>query len=346
MSSVLAAVPLVNLFVSPSYLVFFLIVATIYAIVSLGLNLQWGHTGLFNIGVAGFFAVGAYTFAILTTPPASGHLGGFSWPFIPALLAAVVATGLTALIVGIPTLRLRADYLAIATIGIAFSLQLVAMNFQAVTGGTQGIYDIPQPLAGVFHGNLAYNLFFLAVVVGVLALSYLALRALVHAPWGRVLRAIREDEGAAACLGKDAFRLRLQAFVIGAILMGVGGALYASFIKYISPADFPPVLTFQIWAMLIVGGSGDDRGAILGAYLVWYLWTYSGTLMQYVLPASLQVKSGAFQVIFIGLVLMLTLIFRPRGILGSRRRTAGIAQTPSPPSPVASRSRKRVGDAA
>lgn len=346
MSSVLAAIPVLNLFVSPSYLVFFLIVATIYAIASLGLNLQWGHTGLFNIGVAGFFAVGAYTFAILATPQASGHLGGFSWPFVPALLAATAATGLAALVVGIPTLRLRADYLAIATIGIAFSLQLVAMNLQALTGGTQGIYDIPQPLGGLFHGNQAYNLFFLAVVLGVLALSYFALRALVRAPWGRVLRAIREDEGAAACLGKDAFRLRLQAFVIGAILMGLAGALYASFIKYISPADFLPVLTFQIWAMLIVGGSGNDVGAILGAYVVWYLWTYSGTLMQTVLPASLQVKSGAFQVIFIGLVLMLTLIFRPRGILGSRRSVPRLAEPAPPRSASASSRQTRVRGAA
>lgn len=319
MSASLAAIPFVNLLVSPSYLVFFLIVASIYAIVSLGLNLQWGHTGLFNIGVSGFFAMGAYCFAILATPPASSHLGGFGWSFVPALIAAMLATGLAALGIGIPTLRLREDYLAIATIGIAFSIQLVAMNLQAVTGGTQGIYDIPQPLGGLVHGHFAANVLFLGVVLALLALTYLALQALVHSPWGRVLRAIREDELAAVALGKNAFLYRLQSFVIGAALMGLGGALYASFIKYISPADFLPVLTFQIWAMLIVGGSGNDRGAILGAYLVWYLWTYSGTLMQSVLPAAWQIKAGAFQVIFIGVVLTAALIYRPRGILGSRR---------------------------
>ncbi|OBS09322.1 branched-chain amino acid ABC transporter permease [Acidihalobacter prosperus] len=302
-----------------SYLVFFLILAAIYGIVSLGLNLQWGYTGLFNIGVAGFFAVGAYTYAILASSPTTNHLGGFDVPIPLSMIAAMIVTGIAALIIGFPTLRLRDDYLAIATIGIAFSIQLVAMNMQWLTGGTQGLYNIPQPLANTFESNFDYNLFFLAMVLIVLLVVYIALERMVHSPWGRVLMAIREDETAASSVGKNAFSYRLQSFVIGSMIMGLGGAFYACFIKYISPQDFQPVLTFQIWAMLIIGGSGNNRGAILGALLVWMLWSGSGTLVQSILPASLQVKGGAFQIILIGLVLMVTLIFKPKGIMGNRR---------------------------
>lgn len=305
-----------------SYLVFFLILASIYAIMALGLNLQWGYTGLFNIGIVGFFAVGAYTFAILATPDQGGHLGGFNWPFIPALLGALLMSGLVALVVGIPTLRLRDDYLAIATIGIAATIQLIANNMSWLTGGPQGIYNIPQPLADYFSTNLGYNIFFLGMTAVIVVLVYLGLERMVHSPWGRVLLAIREDETAAGSLGKNAFSYRLQSFVIGSMLMGLSGALYASFIKYISPTLFLPILTFQVWAMLIVGGSGSNLGAIVGAILVWALWTGSGTVVQSILPASLQVKGGAIQIILIGLVLMLSLLFRPRGLLGDRREVA------------------------
>lgn len=312
-----------------SYLVFFLIIASIFAIVCLGLNLQWGYTGLFNIGVAGFFAIGAYAYAILAGPHHAARLGSFGVPFLPALALAMVAAGLAALLVGFPTLRLRDDYLAIATIGIASSIQLVATNERWLTGGTQGARNIAQPLAGVFSSPLRYNLFFLAMIVVLLAVVYLALERMVNSPWGRVLMSIREDETAASSLGKNAFAYRLQSFVIGSMIIGLGGALYASFITFISPEDFLPVLTFQVWAMLIVGGSGNNRGAIIGAVLVWALWTGSGSLAQMVLPADLQVKGGAIQIVLIGLVLMVMLIFRPRGLFGSRKALIGHATTVS-----------------
>ncbi|MBW7925464.1 MAG: branched-chain amino acid ABC transporter permease [Burkholderiaceae bacterium] len=299
-----------------SYLVFFLAQASIFAVVCLGLNLQWGYTGLFNIGVAGFFLVGAYTFAILCGPEYLMHLGGFDLPFLVGLVGALVASGVVAFVVGIPTLRLREDYLAIVTIGIATTLQLVALNAQGLTGGSQGAASIPRPLPGLLDTVLGRNLLMLALVLVVMGLVYAGLEAMVRSPWGRVLKAIREDETAAASLGKNAFGYRLQAFVIGSSIMGLGGALYASFIGFVSPQDFQPILTFQIWTMLIVGGSGNNKGAVLGALVMWAVWTLSGSIAQQVLPASLQVKGGAAQVILIGLVLMVTLVFRPRGLIG------------------------------
>ncbi|CAE6889102.1 branched-chain amino acid ABC transporter permease [Paraburkholderia domus] len=299
-----------------SYLVFFLIQALIFAVVCLGLNLQWGYTGLFNIGVSGFFLVGAYAFAILCGPLYMNHLGGFGLPYAVGLAGAMCAAALTAFIVGIPTLRLHEDYLAIVTIGIGTILQLIALNTSSLTGGSQGTTSIPRLLPGLFPSAQGRNLLMLALMIVLVLVIYGALEAMVRSPWGRVLKAIREDEIAASSLGKNPFSFRLQSFVIGSAIMGLGGALYASFIGFISPEDFLPILTFQIWTMLIVGGSGNNKGAILGAVLMWAVWTLTGSAAQALLPVDLQVKGGAAQIILIGLVLMLTLIFRPRGLIG------------------------------
>ncbi|HVQ02496.1 MAG TPA: branched-chain amino acid ABC transporter permease, partial [Burkholderiaceae bacterium] len=247
-----------------SYGTFFLVFAVTFAVIVLGLNLQWGYTGLFNVGVAGFVAVGAYTSAILTTPDTPERFGGFGWPVALGWLAAMVTSGVAGLFVGALALRLRNDYLAITTFGIAVTIQLVAVNAQRLTGGPFGVQFIPKPLQGWLGSGIAWNLAYLGIAVAVLATAYLALERLVRSPWGRVLRAIREDEDAAASLGKRAFVFRLQSFVIGSMLMGLGGALLAHFVGYIAPEDFLPILTFQMWAMLIVGGAGNNRGAVLG----------------------------------------------------------------------------------
>ncbi len=309
-----------------SYLVFFLIQGLIFAVVCLGLNLQWGYTGLFNIGVSGFFLVGAYAFAILCGPAYATHLGGFGLPFVVGLAGAVGAAGLIAFVVGLPTLRLREDYLAIVTIGIGSILQLVALNTASLTGGSQGATSIPRLLPAMFQSVLGRNLLMLVLMIVVVLVIYGALEAMVRSPWGRVLKAIREDEIAAASLGKNCFSFRLQSFVIGCAIMGLGGALSASFIGFISPEDFLPILTFQVWTMLIVGGSGNNKGAILGALLMWAVWTLSGSAAQALLPVGLQVKGGAAQIILIGLVLMLTLIFRPRGLIGEEATVSRGAQ--------------------
>jgi branched-chain amino acid transport system permease protein len=299
-----------------AYAVFFLTVASIYALVCLGLNLQWGSTGLFNVGVAGFYAVGAYATAILTCPDFPNQVGGFSLPVPVGWLGALCAGGIAALLVGVPTLRLRDDYLAISTFGIAIVIQLVALNFQRLTGGPLGINFIPRPLADWFGDTRSYGIFYLTVVMAVVAVAYGALERLVRGPWGRVLRAIREDEMAAAALGKSPAVFRLQAFVLGSMLMGLAGGLHASFFGFISPADFQPILTFQAWTMLILGGSGNNRGALIGAGAVWALWSASGALLHAVLPADLQVRGAALQIVLIGVVLAVALLFRPRGLIG------------------------------
>jgi branched-chain amino acid transport system permease protein len=301
-----------------SYGAFFLVFATTFAIVVLGLNLQWGMTGLFNVGVAGFVAVGAYTSAILTTPDAPDRIGGFGWPVAAGWLAAMATSGLAGLAVGALALRLRDDFLAIATFGVAVTIQLVATNAQSLTGGTFGIQFVPKPLQAWLGTGPAWTLGYLALAAGVLALAYAALQRLAASPWGRVLRAIREDEEAAASLGKRAFAFRLQSFAIGGMLMGLGGAVYAHFVGYIAPEDFLPILTFQLWAMLIVGGSGNHRGAILGAFVVWGFWSGAGALLRGFVPQAEQARAAALQVALIGVLIATMLVLRPRGLLGER----------------------------
>ncbi|MEY2617605.1 MAG: hypothetical protein RL522_607 [Pseudomonadota bacterium] len=299
-----------------SYGSFFLVFATVFAVIVLGLNLQWGYTGLFNVGVAGFVAIGAYTSALLTTPETAGRVGGLGWPVVLGWVGAMIASGVAGLLVGLATLRLRHDYLAITTFGIAVTVQLVALNAQWLTGGPFGVQFIPKPMQAWLGTGVNWTLAYLALVLALLALAYLGLERLVGSPWGRVLRAIREDEDAASSLGKQAFAYRLQSFVIGSMLMGLGGALYAHFVGFVAPEDFLPILTFQMWAMLIVGGSGNNRGAILGAYVVWGFWAVSGGLLRGVVPQAEQARAAALQVVLIGVLIALMLLWRPRGLMG------------------------------
>jgi len=231
-------------------------------------------------------------------------------------LAAMGATALASWLVGLVTIRLRGDYLAIATFGVAVSIQLVALNWEPLTGGPQGLTRIGKPLARLFDTPFAFNLWFLILMLAVMATIYWALDRVLMSPWGRVLKAIREDETAAVALGKSARRFRLEAFVLGSTLMGLAGALYVSFIGFVSPYDFLPIVTFQVWAMLIVGGSGNNRGALLGALVVWAIWSGSGVAVTKLVPPSHAAQGAAIQVILIGLVLMLVLLFRPRGLIG------------------------------
>ncbi len=316
-----------------SYLGGFAILAGIYAVFALGLNVHWGYTGLFNIGIAGFFALGAYTTALLTTAspdPAlfedfkfggnlvenlgPANLGVDLW-FLVALLAAGAVCGLVALAIGFITLRLRDDYLAIATLGIAEGVRLVFLNEKWLANGSKGLYRIPKFLGDVISPK-NYDYLYLVVVLVVLAILYVSVERVLRSPWGRALKAIREDEMSAAASGKNVFAFKLQSFVMGAVIMGFGGALYAHNIRFVDPRTFDPLLaTFVIWAMLMVGGSGNNLGAILGAFVVWGIWT--GTQF---LPGFL--SDPNFRFFMVGFLVVAAILLRPEGILGERRVTS------------------------
>jgi branched-chain amino acid transport system permease protein len=230
----------------------------------------------------------------------------------------MAVSGGAAFLTGLAALRLRHDYLAIATFGIAVVIQLVALNATALTGGPFGVHSIPKPFSGLLGAGLGWTLAYLALCLAALGAAYVALERLVRSPWGRVLRAIREDEGAAAALGKRASAFRLQAFVMGCALMGLGGAMLAHFVGYVAPEDFLPILTFQAWAMLILGGAGNNRGAVLGALVVWGIWTASGNALRGLVPPGEVARAAALQVVLVGVLLSAVLVLRPRGILRGR----------------------------
>ncbi len=298
------------------YLIFFLSFAGIYAILALGLNVQWGYTGMLNVGIAAYFAVGAYASALLTTPASPNHLGGFGMPIAVGFLGAMVVAGLVGAAVGLITLRLRSDYLAIASIGMAEIIRLILKNEDWLTHGVRGVVGIPRPLDGIIPGYDA--LLMLGMIVALVMLCLLANQRSYRAPWGRVLRAIRDNETAARAMGKNSFLFRLQAFVFGCAVMGLAGAVYAHFVGFISPEAFDPVFaTFIVWVMLIAGGSGNNYGAILGAVVIWGVW--SGTeIVIGRLPDEIVTQAGAMRVLLIGLLLQIILIARPEGLLPGR----------------------------
>lgn len=209
------------------YFVSFLIAGGIYAILCLALNIQWGMGGLFNAGIAGFFAVGAYTSAIVTTQASDKHLGGFGMPVPVGLLMAAVLAGLVGWAVAKICVRLKSDYLAMASIGIAEILRLVIVNESWLTNGSLGISGIPRPFDGWVQGRAA-DFVFLGYVWMVVAIVYFISARLHDSPWGRTLRAIRDNAESAQAAGKDVDWFRLQTFVIGAAIMGLAGGLLFS----------------------------------------------------------------------------------------------------------------------
>ena len=299
----------------------------IYAVLTLGLNIQWGYTGLFNAGIAGFVAVGAYTQALLTTPVTAGHIGGIELPIPVAMVLAMVLSAIVAYAIGKVCIRLRSDYLAIATIGIAEILRLIFKNELWATNGPRGVSQIPKAFEWLPRPWDAVA--FLAMILVIIAVIYVLLERAHRSPWGRVMTAIRENEEAAAAIGKDVESFRMESFVLGAALMGLGGALLAQYLRQIDPQVSDPLTaTFLVWVMLIAGGSANNKGAILGAFLLWIVWSTTQILSGF-LPneivvfgweiGNLQVRSAYVRVFLIGLILQFILQMRPQGILPERR---------------------------
>jgi len=312
-----------------SFLTSFAIMASIYAIFSMGLNVQWGYTGLLNFGIAGFFAIGAYASAMITTPRPTGVLAdyvdqaiGLNQPFLVGVIGAAICSGILAVLIGLLTLRLSGSYLAISTIGIAETIRIFFNNEPWLANGPEGLVGLPKPLHELVTPK-HYNYIYLVIVLIFLALIYIALEKGIRSPWGRVLRAVREDKVMASANGKDVFLFELQALVVGAMIMGTAGALYAHFSSAIQPGIFTPTFgTFIIWTMLSLGGTGNNKGAILGAFVVWAIWSWSTFFIGRVVPASFQTRAPFIRFILIGLLLVVVLLVRPRGIIGEERQVS------------------------
>lgn len=294
-----------------TYLPAILSIAFVYAILGLALNLNWGRTGIINFGVVAFFAIGAYTSALLNTT--------FGLPIWAGCLLGAILAGIAALPVGWITLRLKADFLAVVTIGFAESLRIFVQSVDW-TGGASGVIGIARPFSGLSPTtfNVGWFFVFLAAVV----LCYLLVHAITRSRLGNLLRAIKYDEVASAMLGKNVTAAKTLSLTISATITGAAGALYAHYIGYISPDQFTALVTFYVWASIIIGGS-SDLGALLGSIvLVGVLESTRFIDFSGIAPIS-AANLANFRMIAVGLIILLFLKYRPQGIFphSSRERS-------------------------
>jgi neutral amino acid transport system permease protein len=305
--------------------------AAVYALAAIGLNVHYGYTGLLNFGQAGFMLVGAYGLAITVTT-----FGGSYWL---GVLIGVLAAVVLSLLLGYPTMRLRADYFAITTIAAAEILRFVVRSRPAtdLTGGVfgrQGFARTFFELNPIPRGRYGFGLFsythlrlwsLIVTWILVLLATWLVWK-LMRSPWGRVIRSIREDEDAARSLGKDVFSYKMQSVVLGGVLGGLAGIMFVSASNAANVDSFLPQMTFFAYAILILGGAASTAGPIVGAIIFWFLISGTDSFMRQaasadLLPAVLSSADAiaAMRFALVGLGLMLLMIFRPQGIFGSKR---------------------------
>jgi ABC-type branched-subunit amino acid transport system permease subunit len=322
----------VSQFLNAAFWTFVGVEAGIYTIFALGLQIQFGFTGLLNFGHAAFMAIGAYTMAILVVKA--------EMPLWEASLLAIAAAMAFGLLIGLPTLRLRADYLAITTIAFAEIVRYVALNESALTGGPQGtialagqgsvaFYNttwqsfqstVQDQVTKIVPGELGQdpNFTMLLVIWGVALILLGVAQYAVRSPWGRVLRSIREDEDAAAALGKNAFSYKLQSLVVGAAIGAIAGLFYAYQFSFFSPPDFAPLTTFFAYVIVILGGIGRVWAVPVAAIIFGVI--FAGTRFFTFPPFSwLSSADRAYvRLIIIGLILIGLMAFRPQGLFGKK----------------------------
>ena len=301
------------------------VLAGIYALVALGLQLNVGFTGMTNFGAAGFMAVGAYSMAIFVL-----KVGLSFWVSLPIAMLIAIGFGL---LVGLPSLRLRADYFAIATIALAEIVRIIAQNADSLTGGNQGLFcanygagpcyndawtNLSQTIQGWLESlgwtNPESLAALLVVVWVVVVIVTLGLRFIQKSPWGRVLRAIREDEDAAKALGKNTFVYKLQSLAIAAAIGALAGFFLALDLATIHPLDYEPLVTFFAYGVLVLGGLASYWGVLAGAVLLWVI--LEGTrFIGFGLSTD---EIAALRFFIVGLALILLMVFRPQGMFGKR----------------------------
>lgn len=282
------------------YLVAIATFVAIYGMIGLGLNLQWGLTGLVNLGQVAFFSVGAYTGALLT-------LAGV--PFFAALVAAAALPAVLAALVALITPRLREDYLAIVTLGLAEVVRLVFLNEKWIAGGPDGLTAIPGPFAGPPTNE--YAILFMAVTVVGLIFFFVINQLIARFPIGRVLKAIRADETLAASLGKNVLRYKMQMLALGAAMAGVAGAFYASYITYISPAMFTAQVSLNVLVAVLIGGQGNSVGVLVGTVVVTLILEGTRFLKDYVSIVG-GAELAALRLIVVGTALIVVVLVRYR----------------------------------
>jgi branched-chain amino acid transport system permease protein len=305
--------------------------AVIYCLAAVGLNVHFGYTGLLNFGQAGFLAVAAYGLAV--------SVANMGWSLWVGLAVGLIASVVLALLLGIPTLRLRADYLAIVTIAAAEIIRLIvrSVTFREWFGGSDGItrfadsFYALNPFPGpVALGPITFSkndIWVVTVGWALVALSSLAIWSLMRAPWGRVLKGIREDEDAVRSLGKNVYSYKMQALILGGVIGALGGFVSAIAFQSVQPDSFSTDFTFYAYTILILGGAARVFGPIVGAMIFWGLLVFVGEALNEAVAKGVitfitSTQVGQIRFMLVGLGLMMLMIFRPQGIFGDRKELA------------------------
>jgi len=304
--------------------------AGIYGLSAIGLNVHFGWTGLLNFGHASFMGVGAYV-TLLLMPHAAGREGEITstgLPFIVALIIGILSAALFGLLLGLPAIRLRGDYLAIVTIAAAEIFRLLVRDLESITGGVYGIINYTENLQKYrpnFINSLSESSGFspsqawvcLVAWISIL-ITVLFLKRLNSSPWGRALRAVREDEDAVRALGKNAVWLKLQSFMLGAGIAGLSGVLLAFNYGSLETTVFVPLLTFYVWAIMILGGVGTITGPIFGSIIFWVIISETDRLAFLLFENANGQQLAGVRFLLVGLLIMMLMIFRPSGLLGKK----------------------------
>jgi neutral amino acid transport system permease protein len=308
--------------------------AIVYALAAIGLNVHFGYTGLLNFGQAGFMAVAAYGLAT--------SVARFDLPFLVGILVGLLGAVVLALLLGAPTLRLRADYLAIVTIAAAEIIRLMvrSVSLRDYFGGSDGLQAFsgpffelnPYPPGQYGLGRLLFNeRDFWVLTVGwvLVVLASLVVFGLMRSPWGRVLKAIREDEDAVRSLGKNVYAYKMQSLIIGGVLGSLGGFVYSLGRASVQPDLYGTEITFFAYTVLILGGAARVLGPVVGAVIFWALLSLTDNVLNQAIDAGYvsstiisKVEVGQVRFMLVGLALMLLMIYRPQGIFGDKREIA------------------------
>ena len=311
--STLAAVSALG---SPTFWVSLFTLVGVYAAVTMLLNVEAGWGGMWDLGIVGLLAIGAYTYTITTNPPGEFEVDfAPGWPIWAGVLAAMAVTGVVAFLVGLPALRARREYFLIITFAFAEVFRQLAINLRSLTNGTVGFNSVARPFES-FFGHDALRVVLLVVTWGAAILVFVLTHRISRSSYGRALRAMRDNEPVAVSLGIRVSRLRLQTFVLVGVAVGGVAPLYLWWLRYAVPSVFEPQFTFTAWTALVLGGIASRFGAVLGVAV---LLVYTELVELIEVPLEFRNVLVAVHPISIGLLLVLVLRFKPEGLLSERR---------------------------